>query len=105
MLANRVVLGKPRKQQENAEHLTEPPKGYHSVRQSVLSLVHSLNFLLQVIGKPGLELNYPETVVYDNDAIRPAFLIVYGNSEPSEKKDPKRLRNLITTLFNTPVAS
>ncbi|KAF9463920.1 hypothetical protein BDZ94DRAFT_1257762 [Collybia nuda] len=88
MLANRVVVGKARKQQENAEHLTEPPKGYHSV-----------------IGKPGLELNYPETVVYDNDAIRPAFLIVYGTPEASEKKDPKRLRNFITTLFNTPIAS
>ena len=27
---------------------------------------------------PGVDLNYGETVVYDNDAIRPAFLVVYG---------------------------
>ena len=34
-----------------------------------------------------MDLNYDETVVYDNDAIRPAFLIVYG--EDSIKSDLK----------------
>jgi hypothetical protein len=51
---------------------------------------------------PGDDLNYPETVVYDNDAIRPAFLVVYGDT--SDKENHK-LRTLISTWFKTPVAS
>lgn len=46
-------------------------------------------------------MNYEETVVYDNDAIRPAFLIVYGD-EPEVKS---KLQSLIATLFKTPLAS
>jgi hypothetical protein len=32
----------------------------------------------QLIGEPGVRLNYEETVVFSNDAIRPAYLVVYG---------------------------
>ncbi|GLB40706.1 putative poly(ADP-ribose) polymerase catalytic domain [Lyophyllum shimeji] len=85
MLASRVIVGKPFKRRQNGTGLTGPPPGYHSI-----------------VGKPGIHLNYPETVVYDNDAIRPAFLVVYGF--PPEK-DPNALRSVISKLFKTPIAS
>ncbi|KAF5370447.1 hypothetical protein D9615_009724 [Tricholomella constricta] len=85
MLANRVTTGKPLNKRKNGTTLTGPPPGFHSV-----------------VGNPGIHLNYPETVVYDNDAIRPAFLIVYGDP-PDE--DPNTLRSVISKLFKTPVAS
>jgi len=44
-------------------NLTEIPLPYHSL-----------------IGKPGDDLNFPETVVYSNDAIRPAYLITYAKT-------------------------
>ena len=56
----------------------------------------------QVIGEPGMDLNYEETVVYDNDAIRPAFLIVYGDTP---QKLRSKLQSLALTLFKTPLAS
>jgi len=68
MLACRVVVGKPLIRRRDDPKLTEPPSKYHSV-----------------IGKPGENLNYHETIVYDNDAIRPAFLIVYGEKQPEEE--------------------
>ena len=49
-----------------------------------------------------MDLKYEETVVYDNDAIRPAFLIVYGEDTPEH-----RLRSLLKTykqkFFSWPV--
>ena len=56
----------------------------------------------KVIGEPGMDLNYEETVVYDNDAIRPAFLIVYGDAP---EKIKSKLQSLALTLFKTPLAS
>jgi hypothetical protein len=56
---------------------------------------------LQLVGEPGGDLNYEETVVYDNDAIRPAFLIVYGDRPEFKSK----LHSLIATLFKTPLAA
>jgi len=56
----------------------------------------------KVVGEPGLDLNYAETVVYDNDAIRPAFLVVYGEDTEELKLN---LKSLIVTLFKTPLAS
>ena len=65
----------------------------------VIYLVH-LTFIqcstLQVFGEPGGDLNYEETVVYNNDAIRPAYLVVYGQ--------PPR-QSIFTKLFKTPLAS
>ncbi|KAF9556032.1 ADP-ribosylation [Agrocybe pediades] len=84
LLVSRVVVGNPYKLRENATSLTEPPCGHHSV-----------------IGEPGIDLNYEETVVYDNDAIRPAYLVVYGDRPESKSK----FHSLITTLFKTPLAS
>jgi len=84
LVVNRVIVGKPYRIRENATNLTEPPCGHHSV-----------------IGEPGIDLNYEETVVYTNDAIRPAYVIVYGESTVVHNK----VQALIKTLFKTPVAS
>ncbi|KAF8630193.1 hypothetical protein AX15_003068 [Amanita polypyramis BW_CC] len=79
MLVSRVVVGKSYRRRYNAVHMTEPPLGYHSV-----------------FGEPGADLNYEETVVYNNDAIRPAYLLIYGE---------RPARSLLTKLFKTPLAS
>ncbi|KAH6913472.1 hypothetical protein BKA70DRAFT_723172 [Coprinopsis sp. MPI-PUGE-AT-0042] len=83
ILVNRVVVGRPNYRQKNATSYTEPPFGYHSV-----------------IGEPGIDLNYEETVVYSNDAIRPAYIIVYGDA-PRHKGS--KLKAVITNLFKTPM--
>ncbi|TFK27461.1 ADP-ribosylation [Coprinopsis marcescibilis] len=85
ILVNRVIVGKPHRRKKNATSLTEPPCGFHSV-----------------IGEPGIDLNYEETVIYDNDAIRPAYIIVYGDPPPPPKS---RFKSIIATLFKTPLAT
>jgi len=60
MLLNYVVMGRAIKLTRTNQRLTQPPHGFDSV-----------------IGEPGGGLNYDESVVYNNDAILPAFLIVY----------------------------
>jgi hypothetical protein len=54
----------------------------------------------QVIGEPGVDLNYEETVVYSNDAIRPAYIIVYGDAPPHKGS---KLKAVIANLFKTPI--
>lgn len=49
-------------------------------------------------------MNYEETVVYRNDAIRPAYLVVYGAAVQSKPIDSK-FKALVTTLFQTPLVS
>ncbi|KAF8072198.1 hypothetical protein FPV67DRAFT_1484333 [Lyophyllum atratum] len=74
MLACRVVVGKPWIRRRNAGELTEAPSGCHSpCRRSDCPRLSA----------SGGSLNYHGTIVYNNDAIRPAFLIVYGE-EPEE---------------------
>ncbi|ESK86721.1 hypothetical protein Moror_15211 [Moniliophthora roreri MCA 2997] len=85
-LVNRVVVGKACRRRYNATELTKPPPGYHSV-----------------VGVPGADLNYEETVIYDDDAIHPAFLIAYTDS--AESQPQSRAAALLSTLFKTPVAS
>lgn len=60
MLLNEVVMGKTIKLTTNHENLTEPPSGYDSV-----------------IGEPGNDLNYDESIVYKNEAIRPLYMILF----------------------------
>ncbi|GBE87737.1 hypothetical protein SCP_1104140 [Sparassis crispa] len=60
MFLNEVVMGKGIKLTRDNVSLTEPPVGYDSV-----------------IGEPGGSLNYDESIVYTNDAIRPMFLVIY----------------------------
>ncbi|KAK7006221.1 PARP catalytic domain-containing protein [Favolaschia claudopus] len=87
VLLNRVVVGNPLVRHHNAEEITELPFGYHSV-----------------VGVPGADLNYGETVVYANDAIRPAYLIVYASNVPPEVRVAD-LKSILTTLFKTPIAA
>jgi len=60
MLLNKVVVGKGHKMTVDKTTLTKPPAGYDSVLAEV-----------------GSRLNYDELVVYDNDAIRPSYLVMY----------------------------
>jgi len=60
ILLNKVVVGRGRKMKDNNTRLTAPPAGYDSVLAEV-----------------GAALNYDELVVYDNDAIRPSYLVMY----------------------------
>jgi len=68
LLLNTVVYG-------NAQRL------YHTDTSagSQKSAFHS------VMGVPGADLNYDETVVYNNEAIRPIYLIAYGRPERGRK--------------------
>ncbi|TFK69962.1 ADP-ribosylation [Pluteus cervinus] len=84
VLVNRVVVGKAFKRKHNAVNLTRAPTGHHSVH-----------------GEPGVDLNYEETVVYDNDAIRPAYIVVYGDPPA---RPPSKVKALFS-LFKTPLAS
>jgi len=69
LLVNTVVVGWQNKRMRNKKSMVNAGPGYHSV-----------------LGVPGGDLNYEETVVYNNDAIRPAFLIVYGDAPPVPPK-------------------
>ncbi|KAJ7592667.1 hypothetical protein C8J56DRAFT_1127056 [Mycena floridula] len=86
VLVNRVVVGRAYQRKYNAANLSEPPSGYHSV-----------------VGSPGIDLNYPETVVYDNDAIRPAYALCYGPHPVP--RHPSTFRTTLSSLFTTPLAS
>ncbi|KAJ4474296.1 hypothetical protein J3R30DRAFT_655231 [Lentinula aciculospora] len=108
LLLNRVVVGKPHNRRHNAPHMNQPPSGHHSV-----------------VGLPGVDLNYEETVVYCNDAIRPAYLVVYGpqsladqpvkvqkdslsppslNQKPMTRSSSNKAHALLSALFKTPLA-
>ncbi|KAJ7614079.1 hypothetical protein FB45DRAFT_937901 [Roridomyces roridus] len=86
VLVNRVVVGTPLTRQHNAKDLTELPNGYHSL-----------------VGVPGADLNYDEIVVYSNDAIRPAYLVVYAADPPPDVHID--LRDMFSALFKTPMAA
>ncbi|KAH8112657.1 hypothetical protein DFH11DRAFT_467559 [Phellopilus nigrolimitatus] len=64
LLLNRVMVGREFQTKESLTHLLQAPSGFHSVS-----------------GEPGGDLNYEETVVYNNDAIRPAYLAIYELEE------------------------
>ena len=42
------------------------------------------------MGVPGGDLNYDETVVYKNEAIRPVYLVTYGQSGSAGKLKKRR---------------
>jgi len=42
------------------------------------------------MGIPGGDLNYDETVVYNNEAIRPVYLITYGRPDRGGKLRKRR---------------
>ena len=77
ILLNKVVVGKGCKLLQDNTSLTAPPAGYDSVSfcQAIINL--SLTSYIKVLAEKGGSLNYDELVVYDNDAIRPSFLVMY----------------------------
>lgn len=60
LILNKVVVGKGYKTTQDQPALTSPPVGYDSV-----------------LAEPGAGLNYDELVCYTDDAIRPAYLVIY----------------------------
>ncbi|KAF7362583.1 ADP-ribosylation [Mycena venus] len=60
ILLNNVVVGRAYETNKAMVGSTAPPKGFNSV-----------------CGLPGSALKYDETCVYDDDAIRPTYLILY----------------------------
>lgn len=61
LLLNAVVYGKPQELSKTNTSANPCGSGYHSVK-----------------GVTGDDLNYEETVVYANEAIRPVYLVTYG---------------------------
>lgn len=57
---NEVIMGNTVKMTRDNPDLKEAPQGYDSV-----------------VGEPGDVLNYDESIVYKNEAIRPLYLIVF----------------------------
>ncbi|KAG8851992.1 hypothetical protein FRB96_009008 [Tulasnella sp. 330] len=60
MLVAKVVLGRGYSLSKTNKQLSRPPRGYHSV-----------------LGTVGGDLRYDEQVVYRDDAIHPAYLLLY----------------------------
>ena len=79
VLLNKVVVGRGYSLKVNDTTLTGPPAGYDSVSAIPQSLFWWDHILIesQIIGEVGVKLNYDEVVVYDNDAIRPSYLVMY----------------------------
>lgn len=62
LLLNKVVVGNGKKLINDDTTLTAPPPGFDSVLAEVAS---------------GGSLNYDELIVYQNDAVRPSYLVMY----------------------------
>lgn len=60
MIVAKVSLGKISIHYKTTQHLTGPPLGYDSV-----------------LGDAGVDLNYDEQVLYKNEAVRPAYVVIY----------------------------
>ncbi|KAG9009378.1 hypothetical protein FRB90_008373 [Tulasnella sp. 427] len=60
LVVAKAALGKAKALRRNAETLRSTPDGYDSV-----------------FGEIGIDLNYDEQVLFHNDAIRPAYVIIY----------------------------
>jgi len=82
MLLNNVLAGYEYTTVFSEPHLTGPPSGYDSVCTPLSEGTERSEDLTrpckQVYGQPGRDLNYDELVVYDEHAIRPAYLVMYG---------------------------
>jgi len=73
LLVNTVVYGNAKKLLHTDTSVHSRKSGFHSV-----------------MGVPGGDLNYDETVVYNNEAIRPVYLITYGGKPEMPGKLRKR---------------
>lgn len=74
LLLNDVIIGKGSEISRDAPKMVAPPSGYDSV------LAVPAKRLSRYGGPRGL--NYDETVVYRNDAIRPKYLVIYEHTDP-----------------------
>ena len=77
MLLNKVVVGKGYKMMAANTTLTEPPAGHDSVSVVIRQFFGGVLMKKQVLAEVGAGLNYDELVVYNNDAIRPSYLVMY----------------------------
>ncbi|KAG8915086.1 hypothetical protein FRC00_008076 [Tulasnella sp. 408] len=68
VLVAKVALGRESVHYQTTQELTEPPYGYDSV-----------------LGEVGIDLNYDEQVLYKDEAIRPAYVVVYEEPIPVPK--------------------
>ncbi|KAG8914617.1 hypothetical protein FRC00_012013 [Tulasnella sp. 408] len=68
VIVAKVALGRESICYKTTQELTGPPYGYDSVR-----------------GEVGVDLNYDEQVLYKDDAIRPAYVVVYEQPIPVPK--------------------
>ncbi|KIO25036.1 hypothetical protein M407DRAFT_76192, partial [Tulasnella calospora MUT 4182] len=75
LVVAKVLLGRASVLHRNAKTLLVPPAGFDSVRGVVLSPHNAQH--AQVLGEVGVDLNYDEQVLYRDDAIRPAYVIIY----------------------------
>ncbi|KAG8924075.1 hypothetical protein FRC01_011967, partial [Tulasnella sp. 417] len=66
LIVAKALLGRAAVIHRTTQTLMDPPAGFDSV-----------------LGGVGVDLNYDEQVLYRDDAIRPAYLIVYEPDEPS----------------------
>ncbi|CAG7848318.1 SubName: Full=Uncharacterized protein {ECO:0000313/EMBL:CCA75736.1} [Serendipita indica DSM 11827] len=69
LILNDVVIGKGAEIAGDMPNMTEPPSGYDSVLAVPSKRLHR--------GGAPRGLNYDETVVYNNSAIRPMYIILY----------------------------
>jgi len=81
ILLTYVVVGRAKKFTTNQPMLTQAPVGFDSVQSTSFIPFKPFVTILQVIGKasPTGSLNYDELVVYTNDAVRPAYLVMYDS--------------------------
>lgn len=86
VIVAKAALGKGSVQYCNSHYLTEPPDGCDSVSCSFSfnsSSSQSTHYIpLQVLGEVGIDLNYDEQVLFRDEAIRPAFVIIYSDESP-----------------------
>ncbi|KIO27721.1 hypothetical protein M407DRAFT_23035 [Tulasnella calospora MUT 4182] len=93
IIVAKVALGKSSIHYRASENLTAPPWGYDSV-----------------IGKVGIDLNDDDQVVYRNEAIRPAYIVIYERpNSPSvttvPRPAPKATRSNMTTKTKSSTSS
>ena len=81
ILLTYVVVGKAKRFITNQPMLAQAPVGFDSVWSTFLIPPIPFMTFSQVIGEasPTGSLNYDELVVYTNDAVRPAYLVMYGS--------------------------
>ncbi|KIO27723.1 hypothetical protein M407DRAFT_72785 [Tulasnella calospora MUT 4182] len=94
IIVARVALGKSSIHYRTTEYLTEPPIGYDSI-----------------LGEVGINLNYNEQVLFKDEAIRPAYIVVYERptaapAPPAPRPAPQPTRpNPATTTTSSSSSS